>query len=201
MSERVQVVVVDDQYLARGFFEGLVRMSERYELAASLSSAEQAVSWCLDHPADLVIMTNDGTRGDRVLDRVGNTSRRVFWRNGVDLPDPEEIDAPGRLSLDPGDRLLVTLSRLNHWKHVERAVQAMPAVLKVHPEARLLVMGYGPEQESLEALARELGVAERVSFTGQIPHSTTCAYLRQAEIFLSFYDPSNLGTNEPFAYV
>ncbi len=56
LSERVRVVVVDDQYLARGFFEGLVRMSERYVLAASLPTAEQAVSWCLDHPADLVIM-------------------------------------------------------------------------------------------------------------------------------------------------
>ena len=56
LSRRVRIVVVDDQYLARGFFEGLVRMSERYELAASLASAEQAVSWCLDNPADLVIM-------------------------------------------------------------------------------------------------------------------------------------------------
>ena len=56
LSERVRVVVVDDQYLARGFFEGLVRMSERYELAASLSVADQAVDWCLDHPVDLVIM-------------------------------------------------------------------------------------------------------------------------------------------------
>ena len=56
LSERVRVVVVGDQYLARGFFEGLVRMSERYELAASFSMADQAVDWCLDHPADLVIM-------------------------------------------------------------------------------------------------------------------------------------------------
>ena len=47
---------MDDQYLARGFFESLVRMSERYELAASLPMAEQAVEWCLDHPVDLVIM-------------------------------------------------------------------------------------------------------------------------------------------------
>ncbi|MCR4876491.1 MAG: response regulator transcription factor [Clostridiales bacterium] len=54
--DRVQVVVVDDQYLARAFFEGIVRMSERYELAASLSVADQAVDWCLDHPVDLVIM-------------------------------------------------------------------------------------------------------------------------------------------------
>jgi hypothetical protein len=39
LSERVRVVVVDDQYLARGFFEGLVRMSGRYELAASLGES------------------------------------------------------------------------------------------------------------------------------------------------------------------
>ena len=56
MSERIRVVVVDDQYLARGFFEGLVRMSERYELAASLSGAEQAVAFCDEHPADLIVM-------------------------------------------------------------------------------------------------------------------------------------------------
>ena len=47
---------MDDQYLARGFFEGLVRMSERYELAASLSGAEQAIAFCDEHPADLVLM-------------------------------------------------------------------------------------------------------------------------------------------------
>ena len=50
LDNRIRVVVVDDQYLARGFFEGLVRMSERYELAASFSRADQAVDWCLDHP-------------------------------------------------------------------------------------------------------------------------------------------------------
>ena len=56
LNDRIQVVIVDDQYLARGFFEGLVRMSEHYQLAASFSRADQAVDWCLDHPVDLVIM-------------------------------------------------------------------------------------------------------------------------------------------------
>ncbi|MBR6376608.1 MAG: response regulator transcription factor [Oscillospiraceae bacterium] len=56
MENRVKVLVVDDQYVARGFFEIHVEMSKRYQLAASLSSAEQAVSWCLEHPVDLVIM-------------------------------------------------------------------------------------------------------------------------------------------------
>ena len=56
MNDKIRVLVVDDQYVARSFFEIHVEMAKRYELAASLSNAEQAVSWCMEHPADLVIM-------------------------------------------------------------------------------------------------------------------------------------------------
>ena len=56
MDERIKVLVVDDQYVARSFFEIHVEMAKRYELAASLPNAEQAVAWCLSHPVDLVIM-------------------------------------------------------------------------------------------------------------------------------------------------
>ena len=56
MSEKIKVLVVDDQYVARSFFEIHVEMAKRYELVASLASAEQAVTWCMEHPVDLVIM-------------------------------------------------------------------------------------------------------------------------------------------------
>ena len=47
---------MDDQYVARSFFELHVEMATRYELVASLPNAEQAVAWCMEHPVDLVIM-------------------------------------------------------------------------------------------------------------------------------------------------
>ncbi len=56
MDDRYKVLVVDDQYVARSFFEIHVEMAKRYELAASLPNAEQAVNWCLEYPVDLVIM-------------------------------------------------------------------------------------------------------------------------------------------------
>ena len=56
MNDKIRVLVADDQYVARSFFEIHVEMAKRYELAASLASAEQAVAWCMKHPADLVIM-------------------------------------------------------------------------------------------------------------------------------------------------
>ena len=42
VSEKPKVVIADDQYVARGFFEMYVKMSADYELAASLATAEQA---------------------------------------------------------------------------------------------------------------------------------------------------------------
>ena len=56
MSDKIKVLVVDDQYVARSFFEFHVELTKRYELAAALPNAEQAVAWCMEHPVDLVIM-------------------------------------------------------------------------------------------------------------------------------------------------
>ena len=56
MNGLARVLVVDDQYISRSFFEIYVKTSRKYELAASLGSAESAVAWCAEHPVDLVIM-------------------------------------------------------------------------------------------------------------------------------------------------
>ena len=55
-EKEYDVVVVDDQYMSRSFFEIQVQMSKGYRLAASLSSAEQAIAFCMAHPVDQVIM-------------------------------------------------------------------------------------------------------------------------------------------------
>ena len=56
MNEKAKVLVVDDQYVARSFFEIHVQMSKNYELVTSLANAEQAITYCMQHPVDLVIM-------------------------------------------------------------------------------------------------------------------------------------------------
>ena len=43
MNEKIRVVVADDQNISRGFFEMYVRASSRYELTASLRTAQEAV--------------------------------------------------------------------------------------------------------------------------------------------------------------
>ena len=56
MQERIRVVVADDQNISRGFFEMYVRASSRYELAAALRSAQEAVDYLERHEAELLIL-------------------------------------------------------------------------------------------------------------------------------------------------
>ena len=56
MTEKTKVLVVDDQYVARSFFEINVQKMASYELVSSLASAEEAIVYCMQHPVDLVIM-------------------------------------------------------------------------------------------------------------------------------------------------
>ena len=146
----------------------------------------------LSTPSDLVIMTNDGTFGDRILQRLGNHSPTKFWRNGVDIDTSmlNDFEVPHTKT---DERILLTVSRLANWKRVDRAISALPEVLKVFPKCRLIVVGDGPERENLEELAKKLGVLPHVTFAGSVPHEKIYEYMHMADVFLSLYDLGNVG--------
>jgi glycosyltransferase involved in cell wall biosynthesis len=152
-------------------------------------------------PADLAIMTNDGTQGDEVLARLNPRLReRVrFWRNGLDLdrlraPASEDRRA-ARDGLGLSDRafVMMTASRLAAWKRVDRAIRAMAKVRSWVPDGLLLVVGDGEERGRLEALARQLGLAANVRFEGAVPQPDVLRYMHAADAFLAVADLSNVG--------
>lgn len=80
MNEKTKVLVVDDQYVARSFFELHVQMSQNYELVSSVASAEQAVAYCMEHPVDLVIMDvmmKYGLDGLTCAKTIKNNNRKI----------------------------------------------------------------------------------------------------------------------------
>ncbi|MEW6401060.1 MAG: glycosyltransferase [Chloroflexota bacterium] len=62
-------------------------------------------------------------------------------------------------------------------------LRAFAQVYVHHPDARLVLIGDGPARQSLEALAAELGITERVLFTGSLPFTDVPKYLRAADLF------------------
>lgn len=155
----------------------------------------------LSTPADLYIMTDDGTQGDEVLQRLnpGSAGKVCFWRNGLDLGNvrpPAEGEAEAAretLSLAPDDFVLVTATRLARWKRVDRAVDAVALLRNEGVAARMLIVGDGEERINLEQQVNELGLQDLVTFVGAVPQHEVHRYLWAGDVFLSVNELSNVG--------
>jgi glycosyltransferase involved in cell wall biosynthesis len=155
----------------------------------------------LQTPADLLIMTDDGTQGDDVIARLNPsmTKKMRFWRNGLDLDrlrpatDEQRIAARDALGVAEGAFVMVTASRLAAWKRVDRAIRAMQRVAAWLPDAVLMIVGDGEERARLQGLARQLGVERNVRFAGAVPQREVLRYMHAADAFLAVADLSNVG--------
>lgn len=152
----------------------------------------------ISETADMVIMTDDGSFGDQVLDRLGNKTDTVrFWRNGVSFSVPSGdtyVDSLKKeLSIDESDFVLLTLCRLAEWKRVDRAITAMKELLPTYPQLKLIIAGQGAEKAKLEKMATDFGLSDRIVFAGSVNQADTWKYYSIADVFMSLYDLSNLG--------
>jgi glycosyltransferase involved in cell wall biosynthesis/GT2 family glycosyltransferase len=82
--------------------------------------------------------------------------------NGTDLAFTAAEEANGQ---PEGPPRIASIGRLERYKGHHRAIAALPPVLRVEPEARLLIVGTGPYEEALREQAEELGVGGSVEFT------------------------------------
>lgn len=151
----------------------------------------------LETPADLYVMTDDGTGGDRLLDALGAPPEKVrFWRNGVDreLLDhaPRRPAARTVLGLDPDTPVLLTVSRLMGWKRVDRAIDVAAALARRGLRTQLVVVGTGDREAELKAHAARMLEPDTYRFVGGVKRDVLASYYRSADLLLSLYDYSNL---------
>lgn len=89
------------------------------------------------------------------------------------------------MGIGPDERVLAFVGRIEEYKGIQDAIAALPAVLARHPTTRFVVVGKDDgHRAALERLAAELGVAERVLFTGTVDEATKMAILKRAELFV-----------------
>jgi glycosyltransferase involved in cell wall biosynthesis len=120
--------------------------------------------------------------------KVGVDPRRICAiPNGIDTgrfspSTPREKGAlRERLALPPRDPIVVFAGRLIPLKRVDALIQACHAVRTVAP-FQCLVVGDGPERTTLQALAHQLDLHDRVRFVGQVPD--VCPYYQAADVFV-----------------
>ncbi len=128
-----------------------------WPVAAAVWSAEQLIPRVYRHARFVSI--SESTRDDLV-------------RRGI-APDRVEVHHPGirrpDLQTKPiGERphRIVYLGRLEAYKNVDVLLRAAARVSERVPDLEFVVIGEGSERARLEGLARQLGLASAVRFTG-----------------------------------
>lgn len=86
-----------------------------------------------------------------------------------------------KLGKSSGDIFLITTSRLVAKNAVDDVIRALALLPK---EIKFLILGIGPDEATLRALADELKVSDRVKFVRQVDHKEMPKYLAVSDIFI-----------------
>jgi glycosyltransferase involved in cell wall biosynthesis len=111
--------------------------------------------------------------------------------------EPEAVEqAMAEAKRDPRAPVIVVVGRLVPYKRVDVVVSAVAALADLHPKLRLAVVGQGPEQPALAALAARLGVGDRVDFHGFVPqHEEVLALVARSTALVSASEIEGFGIN------
>ena len=100
--------------------------------------------------------------------------------NAVDIESFEPGGAPdlalkATLGLNGAD-VIGFIGSFYAYEGLDLLLAALPLILKQRPEVRLLLVGGGPQDGALKAQAQGLGLADKVVFTGRVPHEQVQRY-------------------------
>jgi len=145
----------------------------QYGLLAAVVTRTPAVAvvhsvWSEPHPVQAVAVRRLARRVDAYVAVSAFAARAtealLRLRPGAVRVIANGVAAPGALAPPPdlGVPVVGAVGRLSPEKGIDVLLRAMALV----PDARLVVVGEGPQRPELEALARRLGIAGRVTFAG-----------------------------------
>ncbi|MCU0949631.1 MAG: glycosyltransferase, exosortase A system-associated [Burkholderiaceae bacterium] len=86
-----------------------------------------------------------------------------------------EADLRRTLGLD-GATVLGFLGSFYAYEGLDLLLDALPLLLPQRPQLRVLLVGGGPQDAALKAQAQRLGIADKVVFTGRVPHAEVQRY-------------------------
>jgi glycosyltransferase involved in cell wall biosynthesis len=136
--------------------------------------------------ANFVICISDFCRSQvmRIAPEIGGSQLEIA-RLGVDC----EALRPRRsvataTAKDTGPVRLVCTGRMVAAKGHRTLLEALEPLIAEGLDIRCTLIGDGPERASLEVLAKNLGISDRLSFSGSLEHQLTLKEVAAADIFV-----------------
>ncbi len=149
-----------------------------------------------EHGADVFHTAIRHPTGRRAIERAFGEARLVLANSGGIERAARELgarntrivhlgtDLPAAPLHHPLHATLVTVAHLVPRKRHADVIRALWVLRERHPDLRYVVIGDGPQREPLEHLAATLGLQDRVTFTGQLPHAEALEQARACSLFV-----------------
>jgi len=152
--------------------------SLRYRLSRGLESfalkrADEITTICEGLKADIALRGIDPAH----ITVIPNAVDASTFSFGVP-PDPELRRSLGL----EGALVLGFAGSFYGYEGLDLLIEAARQLLPRQPNLRLLLVGGGPQEANLKAQAAAAGLAERVIFTGRVPHSQVQRYYEQIDV-------------------
>jgi 1,2-diacylglycerol 3-alpha-glucosyltransferase len=134
---------------------------------------------------DLVISPSVGM--EKILRRLGVKSPIEIVPNGVELQPFYHAEPMSRreFGLSPTDILLVYTGRLGPEKNLKFLIHSFAGVAQALTDVHLFIIGDGPERVVIEKMVGEIGLTNRIHFTGMIEYNRLPSYLSMCDAFVT----------------
>jgi 1,2-diacylglycerol 3-alpha-glucosyltransferase len=135
---------------------------------------------------DLVIAPSAGM--EKIMRQLGVESPITVIPNGIDREAFRSSAAPfqrGSFGFSDENVILVYTGRVAPEKNLPFLLRAFAGVAQTYDQARLIIMGDGPVKEELEQTSRDLGISQKVVFTGERPYTEVPAYMAMCDVFVT----------------
>lgn len=121
------------------------------------------------------------------LRRIGVEAPIVNIPTGIDLGEFTDLDSTwlaNNYGIGPEEKVLMFVGRLGKEKNVVFLLKSFQTVLEHHPEAHLVLVGSGPQENFLRNLCRKLSIENKVTFTGVLPRNNIVHCYASADLFV-----------------
>jgi phosphatidylinositol alpha-1,6-mannosyltransferase len=146
----------------------------------------KAMRFVLRH-ADQIIANSDFTQ-DKLLSMGVRGGRIALINPGVDVerfrPGLECNDLKTKIGLQPGEKLLLSVGRLSRRKGFDMVIRSLPELIKQGINVRYALIGIGEDQEYLEKLSHESGIANHVHMLGHVSPEDLPRWYNASDVFV-----------------
>ncbi len=146
--------------------------------------------------ADKIIVPSEYLK--KVVLKWGITPDKIYViYNAFEAPQITISGEEARKKLNLSGTILISAGRLVPWKGFTALIEIMPEILEQIPDAKLIIIGDGPEFKNLKSLPADathqalqagqisnLKINGNVFLTGQLSHEDLLIYLKAGDIFV-----------------